>query len=103
MTSINIGSSKSRNPDLGSRLVTERGYELFPHRADIGIRGLGASTADAFAQAASALTSIVTEPDRVRHLVSVGVACTAPDKVTLFVDWINAIILEMDVRKMLFG
>ena len=79
------------------------GFELFPHGADTGIRGWGDSVATAFAQAASALTAIVTEPASVKSMIPVAVTCTAPDSVTLFVDWINAVILEMDVRKMLFS
>jgi SHS2 domain-containing protein len=79
------------------------GYELFPHGADIGIRGSGKSLAEAFAQGATALTAAVTDPLRVERLTSVKVNCQAPDMVTLFVDWINAIILEMDVRHMLFS
>jgi tRNA nucleotidyltransferase (CCA-adding enzyme) len=79
------------------------GYELIPHGADVGIRGWGPSPDDAFAQGATALTSVVTDPGRVRQLTSVKITCAAPDIVVLFVDWINAIILEMDVRGMLFG
>jgi len=79
------------------------GYELFPHGADVGIRGWGQSPAVAFAQGAIALTSVVTDPGRVRQLTSVKIACSAPDMIVLFVDWINAIIFEMDVRGMLFA
>ena len=81
----------------------KEGYELFPHGADVGIRGWGLSLADAFAQGGVALTSAVTEPERVRQLTSVKIVCAAPDMITLFVDWINAIILEMDVKDMVFG
>ena len=78
-------------------------YEDFAHQADAGIRGLGSSMAEAFSQAAMALTAIVTDPAGVRALAPVDVHCDAPDDVTLFVDWINALIFEMSVRKMLFS
>ncbi|HXZ68059.1 MAG TPA: archease [Alphaproteobacteria bacterium] len=104
LTGINIDVANVRNTDDMSEAATSaQGYELFPHGADIGIRGWGRSMAEAFAQGARALTSIVTEPFLVNETHAVQIACAAPDGITLFVDWINAIILEMDVRKMLFG
>jgi hypothetical protein len=38
-----------------------RGWEHFPHDADVGICGWGMSTAEAFEQAALALTTVVTQ------------------------------------------
>jgi SHS2 domain-containing protein len=35
-------------------------WEHFPHDADVGVRGFGATAAEAFEQAALALTAIVT-------------------------------------------
>jgi len=77
-------------------------WEHFPHDADVGVRGFGATPAEAFEQAALALTAVVTQSE-VRPLVAVDVACEAPDLELLFVDWLNAIIYEMAVRNMLFG
>jgi SHS2 domain-containing protein len=78
-------------------------YELFPHQADIGIRGRGGTEAAAFEQAAIALTAAVTNPADVHTHVPVEIRCEGPNSVTLFVDWINALIYEMGVRKMLFA
>ena len=78
-------------------------YELFAHEADIGIRGWGSTKAVAFAQAALGLTAVVTDPAEVNACTSVAIECAAPNDVTLFVDWINALIFEMAVRKMLFA
>jgi len=79
------------------------GWEHFHHQADIGVRGIGASKEAAFEQAALALTGVITD---VRSLVPkdlVEVECDAPSDELLFVDWLNAIVYEMAVRKMLFG
>ena len=78
------------------------GWEHFPHDADVGVRGFGATAAAAFEQAALALTAVVTSA-RVEPLVAVEVSCEAPDLELLFVDWLNTIIYEMAVRKMLFA
>jgi SHS2 domain-containing protein len=58
--------------------------------------------AEAFEQAAVALTAIVTDAE-VAENTSVEVACEARDVELLFVEWLNAIIYEMAVRNMVFG
>lgn len=78
-------------------------WEHFEHGADIGVRGLGASKAQAFEQAAIAMTAVITDPSRVELRQSVDIACEAADDETLFVAWLNALVYEMAVRHMLFG
>ena len=77
-------------------------WEHFPHDADVGIRGFGPTPAAAFEQAALALTAVMTAA-AVRPATRVDVTCKAPDLEVLFVDWLNAVIYEMAVRRMLFG
>lgn len=78
------------------------GWEHFPHEADVGVRGFGATIEEAFEQGALALTAIVTTA-KVEQSVSVQVKCQAPDRELLFAEWLNLIIYEMAVRKMLFS
>ncbi len=80
----------------------EARWEHFPHDADVGVRGFGATAAEAFEQAALALTAVVTQSE-IRALTRVEVGCEAPDVELLFVEWLNAVIYEMAVRRMLFG
>ena len=77
-------------------------WEHFPHGADVGVRGWGTTPAEAFEQAALALSAIVTDAE-VRPQISLEVRCEAPDIELLFVEWLNAIIYEMATRSMLFG
>lgn len=77
-------------------------WEHFPHDADVGICGYGGTAAEAFEQAACALTAVVTVAE-VKPVEKVDVACEAPDLELLFVAWLNALIYEMSVRKMLFS
>lgn len=88
--------------DCSASPKADSGSELFAHGADVGVRGWGASAAEAFEQAASALTAAVTDAE-IEPLVPVSVECEAPDLELLLVEWLNAIIYEMAVRKMLFG
>jgi SHS2 domain-containing protein len=79
------------------------GWELFTHDADMGLRGWGASREEAFQQAAVALTAIITEPQEVAARSRVDIHCQAPDDELLLAEWLNALIYEMAVRRMLFS
>ena len=78
-------------------------YEHFPHEADVGVRGIGPTPADAFAGAALAMTAVITEPDSVRPEIAVAVECRAASLDDLLYDWLNALVFEMATRRMLFG
>jgi tRNA nucleotidyltransferase (CCA-adding enzyme) len=78
-------------------------WEHFPHEADIGLVGVGPTKAEAFRQAALALTAVVTDPAAVRPVVAVPLVCRAPTDDLLLVEWLNAIVYEMSTRTMLFG
>lgn len=78
-------------------------WEHFEHGADIGIRGVGATLEQAFAQAALAMTAVITEPGNVASVRSVLIECQAPDAELLFVGWINELIYQMAVQNLLFG
>ena len=89
----------------GARLTRDdvAAWEHFEHGADIGVRGIGATLAEAFEQAALALTAVLTDPAGVIPRTSVGIRCAAPDDEVLLVDWLNALVYEMATRRMLFG
>ncbi|MDO8419846.1 MAG: archease [Rubrivivax sp.] len=78
-------------------------WEHFEHGADIGVRGFGASMAAAFEQAALALTAVIAPLDSVAPRTRVDLVCEAADHELLFVAWLNALIYEMAVRRMLFS
>ncbi len=78
-------------------------WELFEHQADVGVRGFGSTREEAFEQAATALTAVVTDPARVETRDFVTVACEASDNEILFAEWLNAVIYQMAVRGMLFS
>ena len=78
-------------------------WEHFSHEADMGIRGRGASKAEAFEQAALALTAVITDLDKVEPRAHITVQRDDADDELLFADWINALVYEMATRKMLFS
>ncbi len=77
--------------------------ENFPHAADIGVRGVGRTREEAFAQAATALAAAVTDVDAIRSDRCIAIECEAPNDGLLLVDWLNALIYRMAVDHMLFG
>ena len=78
-------------------------WEHFPHEADMGIRGYGSTPAEAFEQAALALTGVITDPEHVDPSKRMEVHCEVDDPELLLVDWLNAVIYEMAIHKMLFS
>lgn len=83
--------------------MDEGAWEHFEHGADIGVRGRGPTREVAFEQAAMALTGVLTDPAGVQAREHVPIACEAPDDELLLVDWLNALVYEMAVRRLLFG
>lgn len=78
-------------------------WQTFSHEADVGVRGIGATPAEAFSEAASALTAAICDPAAVVPRETVTVDCEAPDLELLLVDWLNALIFEMATRHLLFS
>ena len=77
--------------------------ELFPHDADIGVRGIGPTREAAFEQAALALSMAITDTAGVAPDQVVDVTCEAPNSAILLHDWLNALIYEMATRHFVFG
>lgn len=93
------GASKNRMAGMNKNAC----WEHFPHQADIGIRGIGQTMKSAFEQAAIALTAVVTNPKTVEPLQKIEINCNAPDDELLFIEWLNSLLYEMDIHKMLFS
>ena len=79
------------------------GWEHYPHTADMGIRGFGATKEEAFAQAAFAMIAVSVDLKTIRHQQQVEIVCEADDDELLFIAWLNGIIYEMATLKMLFS
>lgn len=77
-------------------------WEHFAHGADIGVRGIGWTREQAFEQAATALTGVITDPGQVAAQRMIPIHCEARDREALLVDWLNALVYEMAVERMMF-
>jgi tRNA nucleotidyltransferase (CCA-adding enzyme) len=78
-------------------------WEHFEHVADIGVRGHGQTLAEAFEQAATAMMAVITDPATIEPKESMHFSLSAMDAEILLVDWLNALIYEMSLKKILFS
>jgi SHS2 domain-containing protein len=87
---------------IDAPLLSE-GWRHFSHDADMGVFAVGLTKEEVFVQMALGMTAMVTDPARVDAVDDVEISCTAPSIDLLLVDWLNALVYEMAVRRMLFG
>ncbi len=98
------GCSKFRcAPAQRQAVMSEIQWEHLEHGADIGVRGYGDDPAAAFAQAALAMSAVVTDPQLVESRDTIEVECEAENYDLLLLDWLNEVVYQMATRNMLFG
>jgi tRNA nucleotidyltransferase (CCA-adding enzyme) len=78
-------------------------WEHYPHQADVGVRGIGATKAEAFEQASLALTAVVAELETIEPSEPLEITCSADNDELLFVEWLSRLVYEMATRRMLFS
>ena len=82
--------------------VVEKDFEFINHTADVGIVAYGADMSQAFANAARALFSLITELDDVAEVIQRDIELTATDVESLLVEWLNELVYQFDTESILF-
>lgn len=77
-------------------------FEIIDHTADIGIAAYGADLAEAFANAAYALFSLMVDFEDVGDALCYEVEVTGEDREDLLVAWLNELIYLFEVENVLF-
>ena len=77
-------------------------FELIEHTADVGLVAFGKDLAQAFANAAYGLFSIIAEPDEVAETEWREVVLSGPDLEGLLFEWLNHLIYLFEVEMLLF-
>lgn len=77
-------------------------FELIEHTADLGLAAYGETLAEAFANAAGGMFSIIAEPDGVKVVESRRVEIDADDVEGLLFEWLNALLYYFDVEGIIF-
>ena len=80
----------------------EKDFEIIDHTADVGIIAYGTDVRQAFANAARALFSLITELDNVEEFLHRDIELTAPDEESLLVAWLNELIYLFDTENIVF-
>jgi len=83
-------------------MAVERDFKIIDHTADVGIIAYGTDMKEAFANAAKALFSLITELDDVEEVVQRDIGLTAPDQESLLVTWLNELIYLFDTEHIIF-
>jgi len=78
-------------------------YEYLDHEADVGIRASGGTLEEAIAEGARAMFGVMTDINRVGRREEVPIHCQADDPAALFVECLNEILFQRDVRHLLFA
>ena len=80
----------------------KKDFEIINHTADVAIRAYGVDMKQAFANAAKALFSLITELDNVEDVLHRDIELTATDQESLLVEWLNKLIYLFDAENIIF-
>jgi len=78
-------------------------YELFEHKADVGVRGSGKSLNEAFAECARAMFSVMVGLDEVEPKQKIKVNVKARNKEELLLEWLNELLYQSSSKEMVFS
>jgi SHS2 domain-containing protein len=78
-------------------------YEYLDHEADVGIRASGVTLEEAISEGARAMFGVMTDLNRVGRSEEATIRCQARDPAALFVECLNELLFQSDVRHLLFA
>jgi len=78
-------------------------YEYFEHQADVGIIGFGKTLEESFENGAKAMFQIMVELNSVNPVSEVKIRASADDVEALFVEWLNELLAQKDIKNMMFS
>ncbi|MCX6801787.1 MAG: archease [Candidatus Diapherotrites archaeon] len=78
-------------------------FELFEHKADVGVRGFGKTLEEAFQECAKAMFGVMADLSKVKAKESVEVHIEARNEEELLLGWLNELLFEKGAREMLFS
>jgi SHS2 domain-containing protein len=78
-------------------------FEIIDHTADMGIVAYGTDVEELFSNAALALFSLITEPERIEEKLHLDLEISSEGRDSLLVEWLNELIYLFDVKHILFN
>ena len=80
----------------------DKDFEFINHTADVGVIAYGADISQAFANAARAMFSLITELDDIQEALHRDIKVAASDEESLLVEWLNELIYLFDAENIIF-
>lgn len=84
-------------------MTEARKFEVLEHTADAYIAAYGRNLAEAFENAAVALFDVMTEVEKIDHQVEDHIEVQAVDECALLYSWLEELIVNFDVKAMLYS
>jgi len=78
-------------------------FELLPHPSDMGVRGIGETPEEAFAEAARAMFSLMADLESIEPKEAIPLKVEADSLENLFVSFLGELLFLRDVHGMLFS
>lgn len=78
-------------------------FELFEHKADIGVRGIGKTREEALEECAHAMFEAMLSTSKVAPIKSAKVSVKALDLAALLVNYLNELLFLKDTKKMAYS
>jgi SHS2 domain-containing protein len=78
-------------------------FKIIDHTADVGIIAYGTDVEELFSNAALALFSLITEPERIEEKLHLDLEISSEGRDSLLVEWLNELIYLFDVKHILFN
>lgn len=78
-------------------------YEYLDHTADVGLRSCGRTLAEALTDGALGLFHLMVDLERVAARQEVPIRCAAGDPAALFVELLNELLAQRDIKGLFFG
>ena len=77
-------------------------FELIEHTADMGLKAYGKNLAEAFANAAYGMFSIIAELEDFKEKEKRHIEIKSDDKESLLFEWLNTLLYYFDVEGLVF-
>lgn len=78
-------------------------FEIIPHISETGARAYGDNLNEAFANAARAMFSIITDLDKIEPRKDIQITVESDNKKDLLVDWLNELLFRFDTNGLVFN
>jgi len=78
-------------------------YKYLEHEADVGIEAEGKTVEDMFEEGAKALFGVMADIKQIKPLKKTTIKCKAPQIDLLFIEWLNMLLAEKDIKEIIFS